>query len=156
MRRSSLVRAIVDTNVLFSGLISTRGAPFEIIELWRAGRLQLVASEEIAAEYQRVLARPAFTTRFAFSEAAIEAVLGQLREAERVIVESAFDIPTQCRDPKDQMYLVAAVAGGVQFLVSGDDDILACAGDPGLESVQIVRPREFLQWVTERPDDPAF
>lgn len=145
MRKSSLVRAVVDTNVLFSGLISESGAPFEILDLWRAGRLRLVASEEIFAEYQRVLARPAFKTRYAFSESVIAVVLDQLRDEDRVIVDSSFEIAVQCRDPKDQMYLTAAMAGAVPFLISGDDDILACAGDPGLEGVQIVRPREFLE-----------
>lgn len=128
MRKRSPVRTVIDTNVLFSGLISERGAPFAILELWRAGVLRLVVSEAIETEYQRVLARPAFTTRFAFTEADIAVVLGQVRDAERVIIDPAFDISIDCRDPKDQMYLTAAMAATVPFLISGDDDILACAG----------------------------
>lgn len=150
MTKSLPIRVVVDTNVLFSGLISESGAPFEILELWRATRLRLVASEEILAEYQRVLARPAFIKRFAFSQATIQAVIDRLRDEERVIVDPSFDISVKCRDPKDQMYLTAAVAASVPFLVSGDEDILACADDPGLEQVRIVRPREFLEHLDPR------
>lgn len=144
MRKSSLVRVVVDTNVLFSGLISESGAPFEILELWRAAQLRLVATEAILAEYQRVLARPAFTTRFGFDEAAVEALISQLRDEESVAVDASFEVSIKCRDPKDQKFLTAAVAAAVPYLISGDDDILACAGDPGLGEVRIVRPREFL------------
>lgn len=145
MRKSSPVRAVVDINVLFSGLISKSDAPFEILEMWRATRLRLLVSEEIFAGYQRVLARPAFVTRFAFSEADVQAIVSQFRQEERVVVDASFQIPVTCRDPKDQISLTAAVAAAVPYLISGHDDLLACAGDPGLEGVRIVRPGEFLE-----------
>jgi predicted nucleic acid-binding protein len=47
------VRVILDTNVFVSGVFFS-GPPYRILEAWRDGKLQLVASQEILEEYQRV------------------------------------------------------------------------------------------------------
>jgi predicted nucleic acid-binding protein len=47
------VRVILDTNVFVSGVFFS-GPPYRILEAWRGGKLQLVASQEILEEYQRV------------------------------------------------------------------------------------------------------
>lgn len=151
MTKSLPVRAVVDTNVLFSGIISELGAPFEIVDLWIAARIRLVVTEEIVAEYRKVLDRPAFATRYAFTQARVEAIFSQLRDEELIRPDPTLDIAVHCRDPKDLKFLTAAVSAAAPYLVSGDDDILACAGDPGLGSVQIVRPREFLRLLDEDP-----
>lgn len=145
------VRTVVDTNVLFSGLISTRGAPFEILELWHAAQIRLVVSEVVVAEYRRIFARPDFAARFASTPGNMGAFFDRLSNAEIVHVDTSLERSLNCRDSKDIKFLAVAVAGAVPFLISGDDDILACAGDPALGSVQIVRPREFLQ----RFDEPS-
>jgi predicted nucleic acid-binding protein len=80
----------------------------------------------------------------------MDAFFNRLRNEEIVRVDKSLERSLNCRDPKDVKFLTAAVAGDVPYLVSGDDDILACAGDPGLGSVHVVRPREFLQRVIEQ------
>jgi uncharacterized protein len=47
------VRVILDTKVFVSGVFFS-GPPYRILEAWRGGKLQLVASQEILEEYQRV------------------------------------------------------------------------------------------------------
>jgi predicted nucleic acid-binding protein len=47
------VRVILDTNVFVSGVFFS-GPPYRILEAWRDGKLQLVASQEILEEYQRI------------------------------------------------------------------------------------------------------
>jgi putative PIN family toxin of toxin-antitoxin system len=47
------VRVILDTNVFVSGVFFS-GRPFRILEAWRDRKLQLIASQEILEEYQRV------------------------------------------------------------------------------------------------------
>ena len=47
-----------------------------------------------------------------------------------------------CRDPKDNMFLDCAVAGGAKYLVSGDKDLLMLKGVAG---VKILSPAEFLK-----------
>lgn len=53
------MRAVVDTNVLISGLL-WRGAPHTLIEQARAGRFVLLSSSMLLAELERVLRRRKF------------------------------------------------------------------------------------------------
>jgi predicted nucleic acid-binding protein len=47
------VRIILDTNVVISGIFFA-GLPYQILRAWREGKLHLLISEEILAEYRRV------------------------------------------------------------------------------------------------------
>jgi uncharacterized protein len=55
------VRAVIDTNVLLSGLL-WRGAPHRLIEAVRAGALTLITSPALLAELGEVVHRPKFHT----------------------------------------------------------------------------------------------
>lgn len=55
-----MIRAVVDTNVLASGLISTGGPKGRILLCWAAGLFDLVLSEHILTELERTLAKPYF------------------------------------------------------------------------------------------------
>jgi putative PIN family toxin of toxin-antitoxin system len=52
------VRAVVDTNVLVSGLISAVGPPARIIDAFRRDRFELVVSPAVLDELLDVLLRP--------------------------------------------------------------------------------------------------
>jgi putative PIN family toxin of toxin-antitoxin system len=47
------MRIVLDTNVFVSGVYFS-GPPYEILEAWRDGRVQLLVSREIMLEYQQV------------------------------------------------------------------------------------------------------
>jgi putative PIN family toxin of toxin-antitoxin system len=47
----------------------------------------------------------------------------------------------QCRDPDDDSLLGSAAAGGVEYLVTGDDDLLSLGQ---YQEVAIVDARHFL------------
>jgi putative PIN family toxin of toxin-antitoxin system len=47
------VKIILDTNVFISGIFFS-GPPYQILDAWRDGKVDIVLSEEIFAEYQRV------------------------------------------------------------------------------------------------------
>ena len=48
---------------------------------------------------------------------------------------------TACRDPDDDKFLELAVSGNADYLVSGDDDLLALHP---FRAIPILRPAEFL------------
>ncbi len=53
-------------------------------------------------------------------------------------------LPVHSRDLKDDRYLACALAAGADYLVTGDDDLLALAGEPGLGGLRILPPSAFL------------
>ena len=129
------MRVILDTNVFVSGVFFG-GPPYEILNAWREGRLQLVLSPEILAEYQRVgvdLARQ-------FPQVDLEPFL-------ELVVSQAhfFDPPTLpepiCDDPDDDKFLACALAAGCKHVVSGDRHILRVTGYRG---IAVLRPRQFV------------
>ena len=67
-----VIRVVVDTNVLVSGLLFA-GQPGELVTLWKKGKIRPVCSREIVEEYLRVLAYP----RFKLSETEIDFILTQ-------------------------------------------------------------------------------
>jgi putative PIN family toxin of toxin-antitoxin system len=58
-----MVRAVVDTNTLVSGVISPLGPPAQIISRWREGAFLLITSPVLLDELRRVLKYPRIADR---------------------------------------------------------------------------------------------
>lgn len=146
MKRSSVpVRATVDTNIIVSGLISTAAAPYELVQALRAGAFTLVISEPLRAEYVRVLHRPHFGSKYGLTQDQVAAFLALVDTNADVIPAS--QSPIAVRDHKDERVLAAALAGGADFLVTGDEDLLCLHDDPRIAPLRIVTAREFLEFL---------
>ena len=130
------MRALLDVNVLISGLLARMGAPALLLGKWLEGEFELVVTERLLAELEATLARPKL--RRHFDEADVRGFLELLRGlAERVEDPDAEPIITS-RDPKDD-YLIAAAASARATLVTGDTHLLELEG-----SIPVLSPRAFL------------
>jgi len=119
------LRVVLDTNVVLSALLFGAGRLSGLRAHWQNGRLMPLASKATAQELMRVLAYPKFRLTAAERH---ELLADYLPYAEAVNApEASADLP-QCRDPKDQMFLLLAQAGHADALVTGDDDLLQLAG----------------------------
>src|SRR5215468_1760543 len=83
--RGDVIRAVIDTNVLVSGLLSPSGNEALILLAVHQGLVHPCFSEEILEEYAAVLARP----KFAFPPDEIAAVLAILRREGELFHPSA-------------------------------------------------------------------
>lgn len=145
-----MIRAVVDTNTLISGLISPLGAPAQITRHWKKGDFLLLTSPALLAELRRVLEYPRIADR-----------LGWLDEERTQFVESfetlalitpgVLTLPGVTRDPKDDPVVACAVEGEAGFIVSGDQDLLVL-GTYG--KVCMVTPRKFLALLETRTNHP--
>lgn len=134
------MRAVIDTNVLVSGLIRPRGAPGAVLRALRDRRFVAVVSPAILEEIIDVLSRPWLRDKYAIDDQGVEAFLRLLvSRAELVEPHSEF---RRCRDPDDDKFLETAVDGRADRLVSGDADLLALGS---IEGVAIVNPAGFLR-----------
>lgn len=119
MPAHQMIRAILDTNLWISYLISKRLS--EIDALFERNDLLLLFSEELLEEFIEVAGRPKF--RSYFPAQSVEELLSLFDEfGELIDVKSTVDL---CRDPKDNFLLALAKDGYADFLVTGDDDLLA-------------------------------
>ena len=130
------IRVVIDTGVAISAVLLPRSVPRQAIDLAvRKGRL-LVSAATIA-ELEVVFRRPKFN-KYALEDDRLEFLAALVREAETVEVTEAI---TECRDPKDDMFLELAVSGKASHIISGDADLLVLNPFRG---VVIVTPQEFL------------
>ena len=130
---------VIDTNVVVSGLLFG-GTPNRLVSLCKAGLIEPVFSKKILNEYLRVLAYP----KFSLSETEIEFLLKHeilpyfqaidiSSESHEVIIES---------DPDDDKFLLCALTGTCDFIISGDRHLLELKSYHGIE---IVTPADFLE-----------
>jgi putative PIN family toxin of toxin-antitoxin system len=138
------IRAVVDTNVVVSGLLSPSGRPAKVIRA--AGvSFRLVWSPGIVAECLRVLDYPrvASVLRAARREAQAREVVRALSAgADMVAQEILPRLAVVKADPGDDLLLATALAGGASVVVSGDRRHLLPLGDFG--GVRVVDPATFL------------
>jgi len=133
------LRAVLDTNVFVSGLISPMGKPAAILKALRSRRFTLVSSPPINEEIIEVFDRPRICDRYGLGDRIFDVSFILWEVAELVI-----DLPgvRVCSDPDDDKFLAAAVGGRADYLVTGDVGDLLHLGE--YKGVAIVSPREFV------------
>ncbi len=127
---------VLDTNVLLSALRSGKGPPGQILDAWRERRFDLATSVEQIAEFKRAAGYPKL--RPYLPRGAIGRVVNELRSAE-VLLER-LRRPGDSPDPGDDYLLAMTLAAGANFLVTGDNALLALKR---LGQTRIVAPARF-------------
>ena len=135
------VRAVLDTNVIISGLLSEHSPPRWLVDAWLDGRYILVTSLYQVEELSHVLTYPRVAGRVRLSDAEVNLILAALLSQSQV-VPGVLQLPGVTRDPKDDPLVACAVEGAAEYLVSGDKDLLDL-GKHG--EIQVVTPREFAE-----------
>jgi hypothetical protein len=135
------VRAVVDVNVLISGILSAKGSSAEVLRASRDGQFELVISENLLAELERTLSYPKLRKRIPAEEAA--AFLNWVRAHGRLAEDPASPPPVSSRDPDDD-YLLALAIDRRAYLVTGDQDLLVLSND-----LPILTPTQFATKLRE-------
>jgi putative PIN family toxin of toxin-antitoxin system len=136
------VRAVIDTNVLLSGLL-WHGQPHTLLEHVRSGTLVMVSSPALLAELADVIGRPKFDAIFKRSKTTREKSLAAVRQHTEVIDPPPLAAPV-CRDPDDDELLALALAAQADLIISGDDDLLVLQV---FQDIPILTPAMALQFI---------
>jgi putative PIN family toxin of toxin-antitoxin system len=130
------VKAVIDTNVLVSALLSPFGAPGRVLDLVIGSSLQTAFDDRILAEYRSVLMR----AKFGFEARAVDDLLTfvALTGAAVAAPVLAVDLP----DPSDAMFVEVAVGAGCQIITGNQRHFPReqCRG------VAVLTPGEFITW----------
>jgi len=124
------VKIFLDTNILVSAY-TARGICADLLRHILAEH-ELVTGEVNLTELRRVLGE-----RFHASPAQLAEIEAELRD-ETIIPKPEAPSSVPVRDPDDRWVLASAVAGAVEMLVTGDQDLLVVAPQAPLP---IVSPR---------------
>lgn len=135
------VRAVLDTNVLVSGLVAQEGASHRILEAWLQSRFTLVTSLYLVDELAHVLAYPRIARRLRITPDEVEAILAAL-VSQAEVTASVLCLPGVTRDPKDDPVVACAREGEADYIVSGDQDLLALGR---YEGIRMATPRGFAE-----------
>lgn len=135
----SKIRAIIDTNVLYSGLYSARGASYKVLRAIERGRIRAVLSTTLLFEYEDILKRK--QSVLDLSDIEIEEVLdGICNRGDHQKIY--FLWRPQLSDPKDDHILELAIASGTATIVTHNIKDFVRAKDLG---ISVVTPRQLLE-----------
>lgn len=109
------MRVVLDSNVLFSALISAHGPPDLIYRAWRKARFEVVTSVIQLEEIRRASRYPKFKS--VLQPHLVGAMMNNLQ---RAIVLERLPSDIEADDPFDSFLLAMAVAGDADYLVTGD------------------------------------
>jgi len=131
---------VLDTNVIISALLSSKGAPAELINRWEADEFGVVVSPALIGELERCLTYPRVTKYLKTPQETRDAILNHLVNV-AIVVEPKFTLNVIKDDPDDNRVLECAVAGGAAFIISGDAHLLNLKEYKG---IVILPPAGFL------------
>lgn len=137
-------RAVLDTNVLVSALLFSRGNLAWCREAWQAKRFIPLVDHDTASELIRVLAYP----KFKLSSSEREELLADFLPYAEVVAGRApvMDSP-ELRDADDLKFVALAVTAGADVLMSGDGDILELKETA--ISVPVFALSRFRKWLAD-------
>lgn len=139
------MRVVFDTNTIVSALLFSNGKLSWLRYHWAQQLSIPIVSQETVKELLRVLAYPKFKLT---QEEQNELLTDLLPFAETIIIDSQekFSLPN-CRDKFDQKFLILAHKADVDFLVTGDNDLLVLNDQTHFE---IISPSEFKKLIESK------
>jgi hypothetical protein len=135
------VRAVLDPNVIISGVLSPSGNPARVLRAWQQGEFELIVSASLLEELARALAYPKLRRRIDEEDA--RAVMQWLTEAASVVTDPDAQPPVHSTDRGDD-YLIALAADRQAILVSGDRHLLDLSNE-----IPVLSPAAFLEQFIE-------
>lgn len=112
------MRAVIDTGVFVSALIRKQGTTGDVLGALRDGRFTAIYTTDIVVEIIDVLGRAKFRMKYHIEPDDITILVNLIRLRGELVTPT--QKVTDCRDPKDDKFLEAALAAKADCIVSGD------------------------------------
>ena len=134
------MRLVLDTNIYVSNLISEKGNLAKIVRWWLEGEFDVLVSQPIIDEILRVSGYERIQKKYA-------QVRENRLEYAALIAEQALWIEPQekldviAADESDNRYVECAVAGGAQYIITGDEHLLELGE---YEGIRVLTPAAFV------------
>ena len=136
-----MIRAVLDTNVVVSALISPAGPLADLLDLAALQRFRCYVSEEILHEYLEVLGR----AHLKLDEHKTFRAIERLKEA-AILVKPQKKL-LACTDSGDNKFLECALEARADYVVTGN----ARHFPVRFQGVRVIIPRRFLTLLAADP-----
>jgi putative PIN family toxin of toxin-antitoxin system len=113
------VKVVLDTNILISAFVFPGGPPEDVFRAALDGRIELVTSPPLLAEFGRVL-----SSKFGWEPSISEQAVGQILRI-GTVVRPKEALAVAVDDPADDRVLEAALEGAAEVIVLGDRHLLS-------------------------------
>ncbi|MBA3005564.1 MAG: putative toxin-antitoxin system toxin component, PIN family [Proteobacteria bacterium] len=143
-----MIRIVLDTDLFVSALLKPDSNPDIILHLVKDEKVLLLMSDSICHEISRVLTYPKIRKRLTVSDEELKNFV-QLLGTVAIITPGTLNLPPIDADPDDTKYLVCAVEGHADYIVSGDHHLTDLVMYRG---IRIVTPVDFIQIVSTLSD----
>lgn len=127
--------AVIDTNILVSGLIKPHSSPGEIVDMLLSGQIAPVYDDRILFEYEIVLKRE----KFSFPPLLVDTLLQSLKDLGNLIIP--YHTAVKVIDEKDRCFYECTLATESKILITGNKKHFPkkiCSG------ISVLSPKEFL------------
>ena len=122
---NSIPRVVIDTNLVLSTLVFA-GKTAKLRQAWQQKRFIPLVSRATTKELIRVLAYPKFKLTSGEQE---DLLFDYLPFCETISMPTQLPKIPSCRDVFDEPFLLLAVVGNADYLITGDQDLLSIADD---------------------------
>ena len=128
--------AVVDTNIIISGLLNPDSSSGTILKLILSGKIKLGIDSRIISEYREVLLRK----KFNFGIESVDHILKEIEEGGIIIIPEPLDLLLPDKD--DLPFIEVAVSGNIKILITGNRKHFPIKS---YRQVKIYSPSEFIK-----------
>jgi len=136
-----MLKIVIDTNVFVSATITEKGEPAQIVKAWREKKLEVIISPEILKEIGQVVFRHKIKKISFWTEKERYQFVEDLARI-CIFTPGSLQLKQAVKHTQDHKFLVAAIEGKADYVVSGDRHLRDLGAYRG---VKIVSVNEFLQ-----------
>ncbi|MCX7903434.1 MAG: putative toxin-antitoxin system toxin component, PIN family [Caloramator sp.] len=130
-----MIRAVIDTNVLVSALLTSNGAPAKVLNHVILGNVVVCYDSNIMSEYREVLARP----KFNFDQKLVKRIIDFIELKGISIIPQPLSV--EFEDEDDKIFYEVAMSADAN-LVTGNKKHFP-------NNTIVVTPQEFLNIIEE-------
>lgn len=127
---------VLDTNVFISGIFFS-GPPSDILKAWGKQKIQIIISQEILDEYNRV----AHELSSKYPSVDIVPIIEFLTIHGEFVDTRHIEISI-CEDPDDNKFIECAIESSCSIIVSGDKHLLKLSG---YRDINVLTPKYFVE-----------
>ncbi len=136
-----MLKAVLDANIIVSATIATKGNPARILDFWREDKFELIITPAILEEMWQVILRPVIQKHRRITEDEAVELLFEIQQ-DATTISPILDLKIIKQDPTDDKYIIAAIEGKADYIVSGDKHLLELGS---YENIKIISPKEFVE-----------